>query len=284
MMSWADHTVSNFEEFVSRLTDLLPAATGDDRLYWFRGQSSKTWSLDPSFLRSSGGLGLSSKDAVGLEHEALREFQSKAHLFVSPHLLEKVKTIPCWWALMQHHGAPTRLLDWTVSPYVAAYFAAQQDGSNEPGAVWCFCSDKLRKTVEKQYGKFPHFETPNAPSWYRQKLKALADKRIVVPLTFDFASSERLVAQQGRFTMCFKIHQRHDCIIQQIGPNYIRRLIIPPEQKPQFLLRLRDMNITAASLYPGVDGLGQSVKELVGLGIYYKTLPQVRSGHKPLSS
>lgn len=242
----------------------------DDGLYWFRGQSNSDWNLEPSFLRSSSGLGLSADSAVSLEREALKAFRSKAHLFVSPHLLEKVKTIPCWWALMQHHGAPTRLLDWTLSPYVAAYFAAQQDVAKNAGAVWCFCSGKLRQIFEREYDALPDFDSEEAPDWYKGKLEELSEQWIVVPLTFTYASSERIVAQQGRFTMCFKIHQKHDCIIDQIGPKYIRRLLIPHEKKPVFLLRLRDMNITGSALFPGVDGLGQSVRELVSLGAHYK--------------
>jgi hypothetical protein len=111
---------------------------------------------------------------------------------------------------------------------------------------------------------------PEAPDWYEKKLEELGEQRLVIPLTFHYPSSERIVAQQGRFTMCFKIHQKHNCIIEQIGPKYMRRLLIPHHKKPEFLLRLRDMNITGAALFPGVDGLGQSVRELVSLGAYYK--------------
>ena len=109
-MFWESYEVSSFEEFVGQLADIMPTTMRDDGLYWFRGQSNSDWDLEPSFLRSSSGLGLSAESAVGLEKEALKLFQSKAHLFVRSHLLEKVKTIPCWWALMQHHGAPTRLI------------------------------------------------------------------------------------------------------------------------------------------------------------------------------
>jgi len=44
---------------------------------------------------------------------------------------------------------------------------------------------------------------------------------------------------------------------------------IPHDKKPEFLLRLKEMNITGATLFPGVDGLGQSVKELISLGQHY---------------
>ena len=271
-MSWETFEVASFEEFVGRLVDILPTTSHDEVSFWFRGQSNEGWSLESSFLRSSSGLGLSADSALDLEREARNAFRSKAHLFVSPHLLEKVKTTPCWWALMQHHGAPTRLLDWTMSPYVAAYFAVQQDTGKQAGAVWCFCSRRLLRTFEDEHGALPEFEDEEAPEWFEQKLEELRDQRIVVPLTFTFASSERMAAQQGRFTMCFKVHQKHDCIIERINPPHIRRLLIPHDQKPEFLLRLREMNITASALFPGVDGLGQSVRELVSLGAHYKAL------------
>lgn len=72
--------------------------------------------------------------------------------------------------------------------------------------------------------------------------------------------------------MCFEILRKHNCMIEQIGTEYIRKIIIPHECKPDFLLRLREMNIAASSLFPGVDGLGWSVQELVSLGAHYKLL------------
>jgi hypothetical protein len=91
----------------------------------------------------------------------------------------------------------------------------------------------------------------------------------VIPLVFPLASSERMVAQQGRFTMNFCIRDNHNCIISQVGETFIRKIIIPHKMKSDFLLRLRNANITGGSLCPGVDGLGQSVKELLSLGSFY---------------
>jgi FRG domain len=265
-MAWEEREVVNLEQFVRELTDILPTTAAHDVAFWFRGQSNAAWHLESSFMRSSRHLGIEAEAIVRLEAEALKAFRSQAHLFVEPHLLDKVKTIPCWWALMQHHRAPTRLLDWTASPYVAAYFAAQPNDTDAPGVVWCFCSHRLRDTFESEYGTIPDFESPEAPTWFERKLEEMRDARIVIPLSFGFASSERMVAQQGRFTMCFKLHQRQNCIIDQIGPQYTRKLIIPHERKHELLLRLREMNITGAALFPGVDGLGRWISELVSLG------------------
>ena len=67
------------------------------------------------------------------EEAVLLEFQRGAHRYhaVTPALDQIVE----WLALMQHHGAPTRLLDWTRSPYVALYFAMQGQSEGE-AAVW----------------------------------------------------------------------------------------------------------------------------------------------------
>ena len=106
----------------------------------------------------------------------------------------------------------------------------------------------------------------------QKSLKDTQAKPILLPLTFPMFQSERMATQQGRFTLCLKIHQQHNCIIEQIGKQHIRKIEIPHEKKPEFLARLRDMNITASALFPGVDGLGRSVAELMAMGKKFKTL------------
>ena len=274
---WRDQevTVETVAEFVDEVGPLLPASSSSVATYWFRGQSNHSWSLRPSFLRFTGDLGLTTEDAIELESAAKQEFSSKAHLYVPGNLLDKVKTSPCWWGVMQHHGAPTRLLDWSASPYVAAYFAAQQDGSASDGAVWCFCSAQLRQTFEKQYGRnLPAFtlseQDDDDVMKLHERLQDPGAVRVVAPIVFPFFSSERIASQQGAFTMCLLIHQKHDCISEQVGPGYIKRIRIPHGTKPAFLTQLRMMNITASAMFPGIDGLGRSVEELVSLGSEYE--------------
>ncbi|MDH4062933.1 MAG: FRG domain-containing protein, partial [Acidobacteriota bacterium] len=209
--------------------------------------------------------------ALLLEEAARLEFMSKAHLFIAPGNMAKVKTLPCWWALMQHHGAPTRLLDWSASPYVAAYFATQQDGSTQDGAVWCFCHRRLEAAFVREYGEEPpepvrtEDEDPRVKRLHTALRNAKA-KASVVPLKFTFHSSARMAEQQGRFTMCLRVDQDHTIIATKIPPTHATKILIPHEAKPDFLAELRRMNITAAALFPGVDGLGRSIAELTSLG------------------
>ena len=122
---------------------------------------------------------------------------------MNPGLLGKVKTTPCWWSLMQHHGAPTRLLDWTTSPYVAAYFAVSHYASDEDGALWCFWHTTLHDEFVQEYRVVPpRFEAEEAPHWYDERLDEFQEKDAIFPSS-NYAASERVLAQQGKFTMSF---------------------------------------------------------------------------------
>jgi len=86
--------------------------TRNMRDYWiFRGQSNHKWPLSTTLER----LGLEN-----YESDIIQKFERHAHLYSNT---QQVDTLIEWMSLMQHHGAPTRLLDWTRSPYVAIFFA-----------------------------------------------------------------------------------------------------------------------------------------------------------------
>ena len=271
--AWNTETVKTrkpFEDFVKIVRPFMPSRSTEQTQFWFRGQRNATWPLQPGFARMLEKVELETDEIVDLEHDALREFQSKAHLFVDPSLLNKVKTTPCWWSVMQHHGAPTRLLDWSTSPYVAAYFAVNQHETGEDGALWCFCANALQNQFTQAHDPLPAFEDPTAPQAYDQKLEELQTTDAVLPISFNYATSERVVAQQGKFTMAFAPLMNHCARIERLEKKFLKKIIIPGSCKREILLRLRDINITAASLFPGVDGLGRSIQELIGLGPDYR--------------
>jgi hypothetical protein len=276
---WNTETVETFEQLVAVVKPLMPSVSTENHLYWFRGQRDERWPLHSSFMRMLVGSSLPTDEIIRLEQYALREFRSKAHFFVNPALLGKVRTTPCWWALMQHHGAPTRLMDWTTSPYVAAYFAVSHYLSNEDGALWCFCSTTLHDAFVREYRvRPPVFEDNAAPQWYDERLDEFRNTDAVLPLSFNYASSERVLAQQGKFTMSFAPLQDHSALIEKLGGQFVKKIIIPSASKRGFLLRLRDINITAASLFPGVDGLGRSIEELISLGPVYGRATRIQTG------
>lgn len=99
----------------------------DNDEWVFRGQSYP-WPLKPSIERNVDPARI--RLSI-IEKQLIRDFQNHAHHYLAnpPGEQEELE----WLALMQHYGAPTRLLDWSRSPYVAAFFALEeppQEGKN----------------------------------------------------------------------------------------------------------------------------------------------------------
>jgi hypothetical protein len=98
----------------------------------FRGERDERWPLYSSLSRYMQAFGVSPAAWTKQEARILRVFKRKAHQFLDkpPDPDDDFQ----WMALMQHHGAPTRLIDFTWSPYVAAFFALERAIGD--GVVW----------------------------------------------------------------------------------------------------------------------------------------------------
>ena len=166
------------------LPELGWGAEGDIyRKTWiFRGHKSATYNLEPSIEREAGGTRLSWK---ALESELLKEFQTKAPLHISsdrlPHSNDKLS----WLPLMQHYGVPTRLLDFTYSPYAALYFALRdrpKDKPTSPPEVWAVdqvavnsVASGRSRNADQDYAK-EHPE-PTAKTVGQRRARSLLDQR-----------------------------------------------------------------------------------------------------------
>jgi hypothetical protein len=101
----------------------------------FRGLSRADYPLRTSLSRLGGS-------GAELERHILRNFRKYAQLAAVPQ-----DSIWNWLAVAQHHGLPTRLLDWTYSPYVALHFATERiEQYDHDGIIWCvdYCATNQR--------------------------------------------------------------------------------------------------------------------------------------------
>jgi hypothetical protein len=162
---------------------------------------------------------------------------------------------------MRHYGAPSRILDWTASPFVALYFAGLGDWDSD-GVVWVLRPSML----------VPETLKVDELGIFRVKPELDADDTEGPLRLVAFQSEQpiqRLVVQQSHFTVCNHPLQDHAGVTflaaggRSPAPEDSVRVVIPAAAKMPMLRKLRLANITAAALFPGLDGLGRSVDELV---------------------
>jgi hypothetical protein len=179
-------------------------------------------------------------------------------------------------ALMQHYRAPTRLLDWTRSPYVAAYFAVE-DQWNKDGAIWFFNGGIVQDLAELHFmHAYPEQRKEIKPPDFFQVDPELPTFLKVLSATLG---NERMIAQQGLFTISTFILDDHAERIQRstanlvdLGTDHIGVIKISAALKPKFLNHLKYMNISANALFPGMDGVGRSVAESVHLDSFAESV------------
>ena len=114
---------------------LLKVEEQKNKWWIYRGQQIDSWPLKHTFERACQRFGVKGNDRFKVESNMIREFKRRIHHYISNIPLDD--STDEWMALMQHHGAPTRLLDWSASPYVAAYFAVCCDDEAD-GEIWSF--------------------------------------------------------------------------------------------------------------------------------------------------
>jgi hypothetical protein len=252
-MAWHQHTIERWPDFVSFVHDLTWDATIRTNEWYFRGQSCADWGLESSLSRVVKGY---DDSAYNIDTRLLDSFRTKTRSFLPTHHLPSEEDIINWWIMMQHYHAPTRLLDWTASPYVAAYFAVVENPTCD-GVIWGFSKIFFEMHAKKEQWKLP-------PSGTLEYLKQYAGVDALFPITGAILP-ERMIIQQGMFTLCNNIKTDYADVIEKICKHAsihgLFKLIIPKAIKREVLMHLHSANISAASLFPGIDGIGASTAE-----------------------
>lgn len=222
----------------------------------FRGQHSATWPLVSTLTRRLLEFSPDPKLWPLREARAMRIFRRKAHI----HLQDRAALddeLRCL-ALMQHHGGATRLLDFTKSPFVAAFFAlesARADVSvfalNTP-ALWSL-TPSFDPTLTR------HRIDPRIPGNFE---RYFAHNKLPV-LWFGEPSQmdHRLAAQSGLFVVPGVLDQSLDQILQGYGgpQELLHQFVLSPQMRAEAMHALYRMNVTYATLFPDLDGLARSL-------------------------
>lgn len=251
----------------NELSDLLfadawQAGLGRYRSPWvFRGQSDEAFNLSTSLQRMGG-------DPFAVETPMLRAFRRYAHRFAPP----TGDTVWNWLALAQHHGLPTRLLDWSYSPYVALHFATcDAQMFDRDAAIWCvdfahFNARLPQALQDALQGEGATVFTAELLGDCADTLAAL-DNLAPEPflLFFEPPSFDDRIAQQ--FAL-FALMSGADTVmgdwLRAQDTATFRRVIVPAELKGEVRDRLDQIGITERVLLGGLDGLSAWLSRYYG--------------------
>jgi hypothetical protein len=220
----------------------------------FRGLACATHDLSTSLSRLAGHA-----DINKVELSLVRNFRKYAHAQAS----QGVDTIWHWLAVAQHHGLPTRMVDWTYSPFVALHFATTNPGEyHRDGVVWCvnfvqankLLPRRLKSILEEEHSDTLTVEMLSEFTSLRAFDSLARDPFVVFvePPSLD----TRILNQFALFSLISNPNASLDDWLRE-HPELGRRVIVPAELKWEIRDKLDQANINERTLFPGLDGLSR---------------------------
>jgi hypothetical protein len=250
----------------------------------FRGHGNARYRLETTLYRGGQRFHCPKEILAGREAWILRQFQRRAHHYIKdpPSVDERLE----WLALIQHFGGPTRLLDFSHSFYVAAFFAI--DGAEGDAAVWGVNLSRIERILAKKLklrrGGTTH-DTNQAHIQYIHRVLGAKNGPPLVVSVEPERLNERISIQQGLFlfpcdlTCSFEANlaktfaglsgeleerepeQWSETLAKQLSNDEIAvlQIILPRGIHSEALDDLYKMNVTSATLFPGLDGFARSL-------------------------
>lgn len=251
---------------IDSMADLIDFINRLPNNYFYRGQADASWKLQSSLERVVGDDWTADK-ARKFEEFSIDKFQSKFHLYDRENVQPDSKL--AWLSVMQHYGVPTRLLDFTESPYVALYFALEASAPSRKCDMALYAID-YSAVMEKSLDHIRSVD--GAFGETRSTLKGRQDiifEQIVDRFSYDIAwigepkiLNARLDRQAGSFLLSGNRGLRIEDVLYSAKYENVEnyKIVICGSLIEGVFALLRKMNITSKSLYGDLDGLARSIR------------------------
>lgn len=208
----------------------------------FRGHRCPAWKLETSLERTSRRCRISEVD---YERAVWREFRRHAHTYM-PRVPADSDTVE-WLAFMQHYGAPTRLLDFTESFWIALFFAFEE-AETDCAVVALDPASLAQNRPNKDYNLI-----------LRENIETGMHSDDFLYSNVPFYTNDRLAIQKGTFVFSLNLSRSfHDLLIQ--NQKVMEQLTIPASMFSEIRTRLNDFNCNSRVLFPGIDGYARYFK------------------------
>jgi FRG domain len=254
-----ENRVDNFGSFINALTERHFLTR---KIEWvFRGVSNCEYKLIPKVGRENiKSPNISSR--VKTEKSMFSLFKRQAH----PHLTYHPQNDYEWLTLAQHHGLPTRMLDWSLNPLVALYFAVEKTNGKD-GALYALKAGK--KLPDEAVKKSNPFEIDK---WMQTKQTNGLDKTdniltssVSIPQSqgriykyLPTLVAKRVAAQEGLFTIHADLTTHlGDCLREGWE---LERFIIPNSIKDDIRHTLYRLGFHRSSLFQDLDSLANHIE------------------------
>lgn len=218
---------------------------------WFRGQANASWKLKPYLARK--------RNSLNLEQSLMKRFKQNAHLLLADRPQNEIE----WLFVMQHHGVPTRLLDWTESPLTGLYFAVTERFQTA-GALWALLPVELNQHANirmPNLDDIPAFDEDRfLDSYLPSELASEEQSRLS---TVAFLAPRNTTRSQAQLAV-FTITHRDLTAIERMGDGgHVWRYIIPPAAKLRIRRELERPHVTRLTLFPELENVGIHTREIL---------------------